>query len=310
MSLLDAAAARPRITDESLAYIGLLGATLGWASAFIAGKVVLAEVSPLVASVGRYAIAGGLLLPLAWRARPSLAALRRVAVPLSWMTLAGGVLYPLIFFEALARTEAASCSLLIALNPLFTVILSPLIGERRERRWGAIALALAGAALVITRGDLGSVGGLGRLSFASGDVLALLAAMLWASFNLASKRVVAALPPAFINCFVFSIGCLVLFALSAGDQPLARLAQMSAAAASSLVAMAVLSSVVAGHLFLHGVRVVGVNRTVVFIYLVPVATAVLATALLGEQIGAAQVFGGAAVLSGVYWTTRPAARPA
>jgi drug/metabolite transporter (DMT)-like permease len=229
--------------------------------------------------------------------------LRHVAAPLSWMSFAGGVLYPYLFLEALARTSAANCSLLIALNPLFTVMLSPLVGESRERRWSGIFLALGGAALVITRGDLENVSRLVRLSFASGDLLAVIAAMLWASFNLSSKRVVASVSPAFINCLIFGFGAVCLFALSAGDEPFLRLGRMSAAAAMSLSSMAVLSSVLAGNLFLLGMRAVGVNRTVVFIYLVPVVTALLAAIFLGEQIGAAQVIGGAAVLAGVYWTT-------
>jgi len=68
--------------------------------------------------------------------------------------------------------------------------------------------------------------------------------------------------------------------------------------------MALLSSVMAGQLFLVGVRTVGVGRTVVFVYLVPVLTAVLSTTLLGEPFRLAQAVGGSAVLGGVYWTTR------
>jgi drug/metabolite transporter (DMT)-like permease len=68
--------------------------------------------------------------------------------------------------------------------------------------------------------------------------------------------------------------------------------------------MAVLSSVLAGQLFLVGVRVLGVSRTVVFIYLIPVITALMSTTLLGEPFTTAQAVGSAAVLGGVYWSTR------
>ena len=76
------------------------------------------------------------------------------------------------------------------------------------------------------------------------------------------------------------------------------------AARGGVVLMALLSSVMAGQLFLVGVRTVGVGRTVVFVYLVPVLTAVLSTTLLGEPFRLAQAVGGSAVLGGVYWTTR------
>jgi len=68
--------------------------------------------------------------------------------------------------------------------------------------------------------------------------------------------------------------------------------------------MALLSSVIAGQFFLIGVRTVGVSRTVVFVYLVPVLTALMSATLLGEAFHLAQAVGGGAVLAGVYWTTR------
>jgi drug/metabolite transporter (DMT)-like permease len=47
---------------------------------------------------------------------------------------------------------------------------------------------------------------------------------------------------------------------------------------------------------------------VVFIYLVPVLTAVLSVLVLGEQLSVAQLGGGVAVLAGLLLTTRSDAR--
>jgi drug/metabolite transporter (DMT)-like permease len=68
--------------------------------------------------------------------------------------------------------------------------------------------------------------------------------------------------------------------------------------------MALLSSVIAGQLFLTGIRQVGVARTVVFVYLVPVLTALASAVVLGERLHAAQAVGGVAVLAGVWRTNR------
>jgi drug/metabolite transporter (DMT)-like permease len=67
--------------------------------------------------------------------------------------------------------------------------------------------------------------------------------------------------------------------------------------------MALLSSVVAGQLFLIGVRAAGVARAVVFVYLVPVLTALLAAMVLGESFSLAQAAGGTAVLAGLWLAT-------
>jgi drug/metabolite transporter (DMT)-like permease len=84
----------------------------------------------------------------------------------------------------------------------------------------------------------------------------------------------------------------------------AQLAAAGPTALGGIVVMAVLSSVLAGQFFLVGVRTVGVTRTVVFVYLVPVLTAALSAALLGERLEMAQGVGGVAVLAGVYWSAR------
>src|SRR5437667_255981 len=231
--------ARP--TPQTLAYAGLSLATVGWAAGFVAGKLALGAMSPLVVAAWRYAVAAAILLPFALRQRPD------------------------------------------------------------RRRLAGVLVALAGAATVITRGDPTH---LAALSLGSGDLVALAAAATWAAFNLTSRHVVGHLTPAFTNCVIYALGAVALYVLGSGDRPWAQLAAATPSAVAGVVVMAVLSSVIAGQFFLIGVRTVGIGRTVVFVYLVPVLTALMSTTLLGEQFLPAEAVGGATVLAGVYWTTR------
>ncbi len=335
-----------------LAYLGLSVATLGWAAAFVVGKLVLTGMTPLAVGLWRYVLAAAVLLPFAVRAqrstravprgetirllasrgerhavgagtggRPSGAApvaapaeraaqrgrptasLRSVASPLAVMVVAGGVLYPWLFFAALARTSATNTSLLIALNPVMTLLLTPWIGERLERRelCGTL-LAFCGAVTVITHGDPTR---LLALDLDPGDLMALAAAACWAGFNLASRSVVDGIAPSVANCFVFVGGAAALLAIGWSESPLDQLATATPAVLAGIVCMAVVSSVVSGQLFLLGVRTAGVGRSVLFVYLVPVLTAALSGAILGEHLVAAQAVGGATVLLGLFAATRP-----
>ena len=290
-----------RLDAELLAYAGLTAASLGWASAYIAGKFALAELTPLTVAASRFAVAAFILLPFGARAVPW-REVRRVAAPLSVLVVCGSVLYPWVFLLALSRTTATNTSLLIALNPVFTILLAPLIGEHltRQRALG-VAVALLGAATVITKGDLQH---LTSLSLNDGDLLAVTAAAIWSVFNLASRRVVARLTPAFTNSLVYVVGGIILFGLAAPQHPWAQLQAASTSAIGGVVLMAIGSSVISGQCFLMGVRTLGVSRAVVFIYLMPVLTAALSALLLGERFQLAQAVGGAAVLAGVYWSTR------
>lgn len=289
-----------RTDSELFAYSGLVLSTFCWASAFIAGKFALAEMSPLTVAVWRYALAGLLLLPFAWRQRARFDFGTTVG-PFAIMVVCGGLIYPWVFLLALQRTSATNTSLLIALNPVFTVLLAPLIGEAlTRRRVAGVVVALLGATLVITRGDITV---LRTLEMNSGDLLAVLAAATWAAFNLASRRTMTRVTPAVANAVIYLSGCVALGLLSLPDAPLGQLLHASSGARWSIVAMAVLSSVVAGQLFLTGVRTLGVSRTVVFVYVVPVLTAVLSALFLGDTFAAPQAVGGAAVLAGVYLST-------
>jgi drug/metabolite transporter (DMT)-like permease len=218
------------------------------------------------------------------------------------MVVCGGILYPALFLLALSRTTATNTALLVALNPVLTLLFAPLVGEPVDRRrLGGVAVALAGAVIVITRGDPVHLTG---LSLASGDLLALAGAGAWASFNLTSRRVVGRLTPAFTNCAIYTLGGTALALLGLPEHPWVQLTGATPTALAGIAIMAVLSSVIAGQFFLIGVRTVGVGRTVVFVYVVPVLTALMSATLLGEAFHVSQAVGGGAVLAGVYWTTR------
>ena len=103
--------------------------------------------TPLVLATWRYVVASLVLLPFVLRAPASAVPGRAPAagalLPLGIMVLSGGVLYPWLFLAALARTSAANASLLIALNPIVTLLLSrhlevlaaqPTTPSQRERR--------------------------------------------------------------------------------------------------------------------------------------------------------------------------------
>jgi len=286
--------------SPTIAYAGLACAALCWASAFIAGKFALAELTPLTLAAWRYVFAVAMLFPFVLR-RDDWRGLGAVSGRLAFMVFCGGVLYPSLFLAALSRTSATNTSLLVALNPALTALLAPLAGEPIDpRRLPGVLLALAGAAIVVTHGDLSRIGELGQ---ASGDLLAIAAACCWVGFNVASRSVVARVKPAPINFVVYGVGALALFGLAYGEQPVRQMMAASPSGVASVVIMAALSSALAGQLFLIGVYTVGVTRAAIFVNFVPVLTAALAAALLGERIDAGQAVGGVAVLAGVWWTT-------
>jgi drug/metabolite transporter (DMT)-like permease len=64
------APAASRFDAELLAYAGLTAASLGWASAYVAGKLALAEMTPLTVAAWRFAVAALILVPFGVRGAP------------------------------------------------------------------------------------------------------------------------------------------------------------------------------------------------------------------------------------------------
>ncbi len=286
-----------QVRAVELASLGLLVATLGWGGAFIAGKLVLRELPAVSSAAWRYVGAALVLLPFGLRHLRSVS-IAPVAGPLAVMVGCGGVLYPLLFMASLERTSATNTSLIVAIMPVLTCLLCPLVGEKISvRRWCAVGLALIGAVVVISRGDPHRLIELRSLN--SGDLLALAAAAVWSVFNLASRSVVARLPGSLVNSFVFGGGAVVLFALALPESPVDQLTKASSVALAGLLYLAVVPSVMSGLAYLHAVRVLGLGRTVVFIYCVPFVTAALAALILGEDLNWYQAAGGGLIFSGL-----------
>lgn len=285
------------IAPREVAYASLVAATLGWGAAFIAGKLALREFPAASTAAWRFVAATALLLPFAARHFRTVS-LRPVLLPLAVMVVCGGVLYPWLFMAALERTSATNTSLIVAVMPVLTCLLCPLIGERVSRRhWGAVALALLGAVVVISRGDPARLAGLRAMN--TGDLLAFASAMVWAVFNLASRRTVGVVPVSVINTVVFGLGSLGLMLLALPERPVDRLLAASSSGLAGLAFLALVPSVLSGLAYLNAMRVLGVGRTVVFVYCVPFVTAALAALVLGESLNWYQGAGGALIFAGL-----------
>ena len=182
-----------------------LGAIALWGTLAALG-VALAHVPPFLLTGLALCVGGLLALPL------SGFELGRWRVPLPTLALGVGGLFGFHFllFMALRLAPPVQANLINYLWPLFMVLLSPwlLPGTRLQAVHVAAALlGFAGAALVI----LGDAAGAGQQSsgWSWGYLLALLSALVWASYSLLTRRV-PHFPTAAIGGFALLSGLLSL----------------------------------------------------------------------------------------------------
>jgi drug/metabolite transporter (DMT)-like permease len=286
----------------------LVTTTFFWGGTFVAGKWAVREAPPLFVALLRFAIATTVLLAMvAWkRAREGASggafAPRggRQWAGLFFLGLTGVFAYNYLFLEGLSLTTATNGSLIVALNPLLTALLSAMYLKERIRpiQVGGLFLALAGVGVVVTDG---STEVLRRLSFNRGDLLLLGAPLAWALYTIVGKKILAFLPPLTATAYASLFGTLLLLPAALLEGPLsAGLSGLGFFGWLSVLQLALLGTVVGFVWWYDGVAELGAARAAVFVNLVPLFGVLLAALILSEPVGPAKIAGGVLVVGGVY----------
>ena len=280
-----------------------------------AGLVALSALSfGAMAIFARFAFAGGVdvtaLLFLRFLIAGALMAGVMIASRRPWPTrrntltlaLMGGVGYvaqALCFFLALKHASAGLVALLLYLYPFLVTLLGVIFaGERLTlRRALAVLSALLGTALTIGAGLAGSPLGIG---------LGVAAAMIYSIYIIVGNRVLKEEDPLAAATVVMLAAAGVFGLLVLGGTP--HFPQ-SATAWAAVLAIALVSTVVAMVGFFAGIKRLGAADAATLSTLEPVVTFALAAIFLDEPVTASQMAGGAIVLGAVIALARGQAAP-
>jgi drug/metabolite transporter (DMT)-like permease len=290
----------------SAVHARLVGVALLWAGTFVAGRHVAQHAPHSIVAALRFLIATACLLPLLAMREGRLALPSREA--LGWCAALGatGMLaYNLFFLGALEHMEASRTSLIVALNPIITLLIASAIGFDRlnTRRLLGVAIAFAGVAVVLSRGDASSLwqGGVGI-----GELLMFGGALSWAAYTLIGQRALALLSPLAATTWSVVTGAVMLSCVALPHAP-AWIASGGAREPAVWLAagyLGIFGSVIAFIWYSQGVQQLGAARTSVFNNLVPVFGVTLSALLLREPLHWSMLLGGAVVIGGVLLTTR------
>jgi drug/metabolite transporter (DMT)-like permease len=283
-----------------VAYAALASAIIGmsWSAIFVRWADVPAPASAFY----RVFIAAGVLLP--WRAaRGPRRIPDRRAVRLA---LAGGAFFAfdlVLFNSAVLRTSAATAVLLGNNAPVFVGLGTWLFLGKRPRAafWTGLALALAGCAFIVFSDVSGR--GTNLPGNATGDLLALSAAVFWAAYMLTTERVRTQMDTLTFNTVAIgaSVLTLLVVCLALG----VPLWGYSAKTWTALIALGLVSQVASYYALVYALGHLPATVTSVAVIAQVPLTALLAALLLGEPLSGTQVAGGVVVLAGIYVVSRP-----
>jgi drug/metabolite transporter (DMT)-like permease len=277
-------------------YLLVIIATLFWGANFALAGPILQEMSPLWLAAARFGLSAVLMLAFAsWRGEPLVAPVKQHFKAYLIIAAVGIGGFNLLFFYALQTTSAGNASLIMATNPLVTIVLAALVlGERPGRRLLlSLPLALVGVLVVISSGDMST---LTHLQNIQGDLLMLGGNLAWAGYNVLSRKLMPKQSALTNTTVVMSAGALILLAaaLTSGE----RFTGLGVYASIDLLIMVTGGTVLAYLFWNTGIARFGAGRTALFMNLIPVF-AMLTAALMGQLPNIAQIMGGVLVISGV-----------
>lgn len=273
-------------------------AALFWSGNFIAGRALRDDIDPVTLNTLRWVLACVLFLPFAGQAcLRHAAAIRHHWRWLLALGVTGIAGFHTTVYVALTQTTATNALLVLALAPALIVIGSALIGASRPSaaQWAGSAVSLAGAAVLITRADPEV---LRTLTINRGDLWMLAAVVIWAAYTLMLKRRPADLPPTVTLAASMVIGATLMLPVTILTLPSAHLVA-SPGVLGAMAYIIVFPSVLAFWLWGYGVSRLGPESAGQFVHLMPVFGPVLAMAILGERIVAAQGVGAFIVFTGI-----------
>ncbi len=276
-----------------------------WGITFISTKMLLVSFTPVEIMFYRLILAM-LALFVVCPPRLSWGKLDCHALRDEWKIMAAGLCGVTLFFLyqniALSYTLAANVSVLISVAPLFTALVSrAILNEKLKTNFFlGFTLAMAGIILIAFNGSL--VLKLNPL----GDLLSILAALVWAFYSVLIKKISAQQSTLLtITRKVFSYGLLFLlpvlplFEFRLGLERLVVLPNLL-----NLLFLGLGASAVCYITWNYAVHLLGTVKTSVYIYMVPVITMIASALTLHETITLVSGIGIALILTGMALSER------
>ncbi|MHA3983437.1 DMT family transporter [Acinetobacter venetianus] len=280
---------------QKWAFVLPLIAVLIWSLNIAVTRYVADYISPVSISFYRWFVAFLILtpfmLPKVWKQR---AVIGKDLSKLAVLSAFGMVLYQGLSYTAAHYTTATNMGIVNAFVPVFTIFISYLILKDVPNRFAIFGslLSFAGLIYVMSQGHISSLFEQGGHW---GDAVMVVAVGFYAFYGVFLKKWQLKLP--LLTSLYVQIGFALLyhvpFLLWFG------LDGINADNAASVLYAGIFPSLIAPLLWMVAVQAIGPNRTSIFMNLMPVFTAIIASLWLSEHWTIYHTIGGVMILVGI-----------
>lgn len=288
---------------QTAGHLSALFTIVLWGTTFISTKILLTDFQPVEILFSRFVM--GLIALFLAAPRRLKGVTRKQELTFAAAGLCGICLYYLLENIALTYTLASNVGVIISVAPFFTAILTRLFLKEDEKPRGSFlvgfVVAMTGIFLISFNGS--------RLELnPTGDLLALLAAVVWACYSVLTKKISGyGYPTVLTTRRVFCYGILFMIpALFLFDVRLELGRLSDPVLLFNMIYLGLGASALCFVTWNFAVKVLGAVKTSVYIYMVPVITVVTSVLILHERITVLSGVGTALTLAGLFLSERGA----
>ncbi|KRT62683.1 MAG: Permease of the drug or metabolite transporter (DMT) superfamily [Chloroflexi bacterium CSP1-4] len=284
--------------EELRVWLALLVVYVVWGSTYLAIRIVVADLPPLLSAGLRFLLAGSVVaVAVAIRSGPGRLRVERrrlasVALVGALLLLGGNGLVVL----AEQTVPSALTALIIASTPIWVVVLRTITGDRVARgTLLGVAVGFVGVgALVVPAGLSGNVEALGL-------GMLIIASICWATGSFVSSRLPLPADPFVSTSYqMLAGGALMLVAGTLRGEPFAPATWVETPdALLALGYLVVFGSLAAFSAYTWLLQHAPISRVATYAYVNPVVAVVLGAVILSESITPAMLVGGAVIVTGV-----------
>ena len=292
------------ILDRVSPYLLLTSAIFFWALNWVAGRALRDDVPSYSLAFWRWVSAIVLMLPFAWphlvRGWP---AMRRSWPIMLALGMLGTTFCNLASYGGLKYTTAVSGSILNSFVPVLIIAISwAFLGQRlRASQWVGVAISLCGVLTIVGRGDPMVIL---SLKLNVGDLWIFASMLLWALYTVCLRWRPLDVHPLGLLAANAIVGVVAMLPVYLWSLAKGMHITWTAGAVAGLAYVGVFPSVVGYIFWNHGVARVGPSKAGMFMHLMPVFASLLAIVFLGEHLRPFHIVGMAAILGGIWLTTR------
>jgi len=290
-----------------LAELVMLGANVVYGTSYVVARTTLESVPPAMLAFSRLALgAGALALFSRGQPAPSLSGADRRAI--AWMGILGFAGAYACSNWGIAHSTATNAALLITVEPISMILLSPwYLGERLSRREAIGAtLTIVGAVVLVVNGIPGVTEKL--VPHWAGDLVLVVAGVAYASYSLLGRRVLERHAPLPVTIRSLVWGAAALLPIAAFEWVSGARPAWTGTAVWGTLYLALVITALGYVVWNWALARVPAPRAAIFLNVQPIVGALLGAVVLGEPITVFTLAGGVLVIAGLVVAFGPGAR--